>query len=177
MSDTQWLDDVEVKPFMEEVNQQVKRLTELRWKMEEAEKALKAAEKEYADFVHNTFCQVFRANGIESLALADGRQINVVTKTTCSINKNDADKERVAKWLKEKGAETLVKSELHVMPAHKAELDAMGIPNEETTTMNTNAVKAWLLDMLGQKGGTAQISVEDIPKGINFYQYDDVEIV
>ena len=63
------------------------------------------------------------------------------------------------------------------MSSHKEELDKLGIPNEETTTMNTNAVKAWLLDMLGQKGGTAQISVEDIPKGINFYQYDDVEIV
>lgn len=177
MADTDWMDEVEVKPFITEVNQQIKRLTELKWKMEEAEEALKKAEKEYNDFVHNTFCQVFRANGLESFKLADGTRINVVTKTSCSINKNDTDRERVAEWLREHGAGTLIKSELHVTPEHKAELDSMGIPNEETTTMNTNAVKAWLLDQLGQKGGVAQISVEDIPKGINFYQYDDVEIL
>ncbi len=177
MDNTSWMDEVEVKPFMSEVNQQIKRLTELKWKMEEAEEALKKAEKEYNDFVHSTFCQVFRANGLESFKLADGTRINVVTKTSCSINKNDTDRERVAEWLRAHGADTLVKSELHVTSEHKAELDSMGIPNEETTSMNTNAVKAWLLDQLGQKGGVAQISVEDIPKGINFYQYDDVEIL
>lgn len=175
--DTSWMDEVEVKPFMDEVNAQIKRLTDLKWKMEEAEEALKQAEKEYNDFVHNTFCQVFRTNGLESFKLADGTRINVITKTSCSINKNDTDRERVAQWLRERGADTLVKSELHVTSEHKAELDSMGIPNEETTTMNTNAVKAWLLDQLGQKGGVAQISVEDIPKGINFYQYDDIEIL
>ena len=177
MADTDWMDEVEVKPFMQEVNQQIKRLAELKGKMEEAEESLKKAEKEYRDFVHNTFCRVFRANGLESFKLADGTRINIVTKTTCSINKNDADKEKVAKWLRKHGADTLVKSELHVTSEHKEELDSLGIPNEETTTMNTNAVKAWLLDQLGQKGGVAQLSVEDIPKGINFYQYSDVEIL
>lgn len=172
----EWLDNVEVKPFMTEVNEQVAHLTKLRFAVEEAEEALRKAEKAYGDFVKSTFCQVFRANGIESLRLEDGRRINIIVKTTCSINKNDADRNKVAAWLREKGASSLVKSELHVMPEHKRQLDSLGIPNEETTTMNTNAVKAWLLDQLGQKGGVAQICMEDIPKGINFYQYDDVEI-
>lgn len=177
MSDNYELDDVEVKPFMEEVNQQVQHLTKLKWAVEEATEALKQAETAYDKFVKETFCQVFRANGLESLVLADGRRINVVTKTTCSINKNDKDKANVANWLREHNGAELVKAELHVTPEHKSELDAMGIPNEETTTMNTNAVKAFLLDQLGQKGSPAQISIDELPKGINFYQYDDVEIV
>lgn len=171
------LDDVEVKPFMEEVNLQVQNLTKLKWAVEEAQEALKKAEEAYDKFVKETFCQVFRANGIESLKLADGRRVNVITKTTCAINKNDTDRNNVANWLREHNGGNLVKSELHVTSEHKSQLDALGIPNEETTTMNTNAVKAWLLDQLGQKGSPAQIAVEDIPKGINFYQYDDVEIV
>lgn len=177
MSDNYELDDVEVKPFMEEVNQQVQQLTKLKWAVEEAQEALKNAEQAYDRFVKETFCQVFRANGLESLVLADGRRINVVTKTTCSINKNDKDKLNVAEWLRQHNGSELVKSELHVTPEHKSQLDAMGIPNEETTTMNTNAVKAFLLDQLGQKGSPAQISIDELPKGINFYQYDDVEIV
>lgn len=171
------LDDVEVKPLMKEINDNVQRLTALRWKVEEAQEALKQAEIAYDKFVKETFCQVFRANGLESLKLEDGRRINVITKTTCSINKNDKDKEAVAKWLREHNGGTLVKSELHVTSEHKAQLDAIGIPNEETTTMNTNAVKAFLLDQLGQKGSPAQISIDELPKGLNFYQYDDVEIV
>lgn len=175
--DNSWMDEVEVKPFMEEVNSQIKRLTDFKWKMEQAQEALDKATKEYEDYVHNTFCQVFRANGLESFRLSDGTRINVITKTSCSINKNDKDKEAVAQWLREHGASELVKSELHVTSEHKQELDFMGIPNEETTTMNTNSVKAWLIDQLGQKGGVAQITVEDIPKGIHFFQYDDVEIL
>lgn len=178
-NENDWMDEVEVKPFMEEVNSQIKRLTDLKWKVEQAQEALDKATKEYDDYVHNTFCQVFRTNGLESFRLSDGTRINVITKTSCSINKNEKDKEAVANWLREHGAPELVKSELHVPAAskYKQELDALGIPNEETMTMNTNSVKAWLLDMLGQKGGTAQIAVEDIPKGIHFFQYDDVEIL
>ena len=65
MSDNYELDDVEVKPFMEEVNQQVQQLTKLKWAVEEAEEALRKAEAAYDKFVRETFCQVFRANGLE----------------------------------------------------------------------------------------------------------------
>lgn len=177
MSDNYELDDVEVKPVMEEVNRQVAKLTELKWRVEEATEALREAEKEYDKYVKETFCQTFRMNGLESLVLADGRRINVVTKTTCSINKNENDRNNVAEWLRQHNGSTLVKSELYVLSSHKEQLDKLGIPNEEITTMNTNAVKAFLLDQLGQKGSPAQISIDELPKGLNFYQYDDVEII
>ena len=127
MSDNYELDDVEVKPFMEEVNQQVQQLTKLKWAVEEAEEALHKAEAAYDKFVKETFCQVFRANGLESLLLADGRRINVVTKTTCSINKNDKDKSNVAEWLRQHNGAELVKSELHVTSDHKSQLARTGL--------------------------------------------------
>ena len=54
MSDNYELDDVEVKPFMEEVNQQVQQLTKLKWAVEEAEEALRKAEAAYDKFVRET---------------------------------------------------------------------------------------------------------------------------
>ena len=56
-------------------------------------------------------------------------------------------------------------------------LKANNIIYEEKTTMNTNSVKAFLLDQLGQKGSPATITKEDLPKGLNFYQFDEMEIV
>ena len=51
-----------------------------------------------------------------------------------------------------------------------------GVIYEEQTTMNTNAVKAFLLDQLGQKGSPATITKEDLPHGLNFYQFDEMEV-
>ena len=42
--------------------------------------------------------------------------------------------------------------------------------------MNTNSVKAFVLDQLGQKGSPATITTEDLPKGLNFFQFDEMEI-
>ena len=52
-----------------------------------------------------------------------------------------------------------------------------GITFEKVDTMNTNSVKAFVLDELGQKGNPATITKEDLPKGLNFFQYDEMEVL
>ena len=106
----------------------------------------------------------------------DGSIVRVVTKTNCSINKNDADRDNVAKWLREHNGSDLVKAECIVPVSQEDAMKAAGIIFEEKTTMNTNAVKAFLLDQLGQKGSPAVITKEDLPKGLNFFQFDEMEI-
>ena len=179
MSTEYELDDVEVKAtgrLMEQIQNHVKILKGLQWKMIEAEEAFKVAEKAYLDYSRNVMPDLFKMNGLDALTMEDGAMVRVVTKTQCSINKNDTDRNNVAQWLREHGAEQLVKSECIVPPSQIEKLKAASITYEEETTMNTNSVKAFVLDQLGQKGSPATITKDDLPKGLNFFQFDEMEI-
>lgn len=173
------LDDVEIEQtsnLMKQIQEHVAKLKKLKWDVELATEALKKAQDAYDDFSQHILPDLFKMNGLDMLRTDDGAIVRVITTTRCSINKNDADKQNVAEWLRNHNGEALVKSEC-VCPS--SQLDALkraGIIYQEETTMNTNAVKAFLLDQLGQKGSPAVISKEDLPKGLNFYQYDEMEI-
>lgn len=173
------LDDVSVEQtsnLMAQIKQHVKHLRELQWAMIEAEENYKNAEKAYLDYARKEMPDLFKMNGLDSLQMEDGAKVRVVTKTQCSINKNSVDRENVANWLREHNGSSLINSECIVPSSQIEALKQNGIIYQEETTMNTNAVKAFLLDQLGQKGNPAVISKEDLPKGINFFQFDEMEI-
>ena len=173
------LDGVEIEQtanLMAQIKAHVVELRKRQWAVEEAEEALRKAQASYDDYSQHVLPDLFKMNGLDMLRMDDGAIVRVVTTTRCSINKNDADKQNVAKWLREHNGESLVKSEC-ICPS--SQLDALkraGIIYQEETTMNTNAVKAFLLDQLGQKGAPAVITKEDLPKGLSFYQYDEMEV-
>ena len=173
------LDGVEIEQtanLMAQIREHVKELRRRQWAVMEAEEALRKAQASYDDYSQHVLPDLFKMNGLDMLRMDDGAIVRVVTTTRCSINKNDADKQNVAKWLREHNGESLVKSEC-VCPSSQIEaLKANGIIYQENTTMNTNAVKAFLIDQLGQKGAPAVITKEDLPKGLSFYQYDEMEV-
>ena len=180
MSDTYELEDVTVEQtagLMAQIKEHVKKLRDLQWTMIQAEEAFKKAEEEYNKYSRTVMPDLFKMNGLDMLQMEDGSIVRVVTKTNCSINKNDADRDNVAKWLREHNGEELVKAECIVPVSQEDAMKAAGIIFEETTTMNTNAVKAFLLDQLGQKGSPATITKEDLPKGLNFFQFDEMEVI
>lgn len=179
MSTAYELDDVSVEQtagLMAQIQEHVKKLRALQWTMIQAEEAFKQAEKAYNDYSRTVMPDLFKMNGLDALTMDDGSVVRVVTKTNCSINKNDIDRANVAKWLCEHGAPQLVKSECIVPPSQIEKLKAADIIYQEETTMNTNSVKAFILDQLGQKGAPATITKEDLPKGLNFFQFDEMEI-
>lgn len=179
MSTEYELDDVSVEQtagLMAQIQKYVKKLRALQWAMIQAEEAFKQAEKEYNDYSRTVMPDLFKMNGLDALTMDDGSVVRVITKTNCSINKNDIDRTNVAKWLREHGAPQLVKSECIVPPSQVEKLKAANIIYQEETTMNTNSVKAFILDQLGQKGAPATITKEDLPKGLNFFQFDEMEI-
>ena len=180
MSTSYELDDVEIEQtsgLMAQIQEHVKKLRELQWTMIEAEEAFLKAEKAYNDYSRTVMPDLFKMNGLDALTMEDGSVVRVATKTNCSINKNENDKQNVAKWLREHGAGQLVKSECIVPVSQKDAMTAAGIIFEEEMTMNTNSVKAFVLDQLGQKGAPATITKEDLPKGLNFFQFDEMEII
>lgn len=180
MSDTYELEDVQVEQtanLMAQIKEHVKTLRQKQWAMMEAEEAFKKAEADFLNYSRTVMPDLFKMNGLDMLQMDDGSIVRVATKTNCSINKNDADKANVAKWLREHNGEDLVKAECIVPVSQEDAMKRAGIIFEEKTTMNTNAVKAFLLDQLGQKGAPATITTADLPKGLNFYQFDEMEVI
>lgn len=180
MGNTYELDDVQIEQtasLMAQIKEHVKTLRQKQWAMMEAEEAFKKAEAAYFEYSRTVMPDLFKMNGLDMIQMDDGSIVRVATKTNCSINKNDADKANVAKWLREHEGGDLVKAECIVPVSQEDAMKAAGIIYEEKTTMNTNAVKAFLLDQLGQKGAPAKITKEDLPKGLNFYQFDEMEVV
>lgn len=178
MADFYELDDVidVSKPLMEQINLHCRQLVQLKNEMDRAREAYEKAEDKFNQFSRNTLPDLLKLNGITSLETEEGRKISVVTKTQCTINKNTADKNRVADWLKKLGADHLISSTINVPESQEEKLIKASITYEKEMTMNTNSVKAYLLGALGQKESPAIITKEDIPKGINFYQYEEVEV-
>lgn len=180
MSDTYELDDVQIEQtsnLMAQIKEHVKVLRQKQWTMMEAEEAFKKAEADYLNYSRTVMPDLFKMNGLDMLQMDDGSIVRVATKTNCSINKNDTDRASVAKWLREHEGGELVKAECIVPVSQEDAMKRAGIIFEEQTTMNTNAVKAFLLDQLGQKGAPAKITKEDLPKGLNFYQFDEMEVI
>ena len=173
MSDTYELDDVQI----EQTANLMATLRQKQWAMMQAEEAFKKATNDYNNYSRTVMPDLFKMNGLDMLQMDDGSIVRVATKTCCSINKDDKDKANVAKWLREHEGEELVKAECIVPVSQEDAMKRAGIIYEEKTTMNTNAVKAFLLDQLGQKGAPAKITKEDLPKGLNFYQFDEMEVI
>lgn len=180
MSSEYELEDVSVEQtagLMAQIKEHVEKLRSLQWAMISAEEAYKKAEEEYLKYSRTVMPDLFKMNGLDMLQMEDGSIVRVVTKTNCSINKNDADRNNVAEWLRSHNGEELVKAECIVPVSQEDAMRQAGIIFEEKTTMNTNAVKAFLLDQLGQKGSPATITKEDLPKGLNFFQFDEMEVL
>lgn len=161
---------------MEEIKKQVNVLRSFREKMEQAEAQFKEAKEAYENFATNTLPDMFKLNGISAVSDDEGHIYAVETVTSCSINKNAADKNNVINWLRQQGADTLVKGQCVVPLSQKEALSAASITYEEETTVNTNSVKSFVLSALGQKESPATIAKEDLPKGLNFFQYDHVVV-
>lgn len=181
MSTSYELDDITMvettSNLMNQIKGHVSKLLELRRQLAKAEDAYKKAKDEYSRFSRQVLPDIFKLNGLDGLQTDDGTVVRIITKTECSINKNDADKNKVAKWLREHGAEQLVKTECHVPSSQVSKLKENNIIYEETMSMNTNSVKAFIIDQLGQKGNPAMITKEDLPQGLHFFQFDEVEVV
>lgn len=156
------------------LTQQADALQMLEFQVQEAEEKLAALKAQYIA-ASRSAAEAFAMNGIDELVTSNGVRYRVETVTQCSIKK-DA-KACVANWLKEQGAEHLVKEQCIVPVSQRPALEQAGIIYQPDVDCNTNAVKAFLLGALGQKGSPATITREDIPQGISLFQYETVSRV
>lgn len=176
MENNFWDNEYKPKTVMEEVQRASDHMLELYQQMLDAEESYNKAREAYESFSRNELPTLFRNNGLDLIRLSNGKVLRIDTCTKCSLNKNDTDKANVSKWLKEHGGASLVKSQFIVTDKHAEELKEAGIEYEEDVNINTNQVKSFLLELLGQKGSPARINMDEIPHGVNFFQYEEAHI-
>ncbi len=151
-------------------------LRELKIKMVEAETVYNEAKREYEYYSSSVLPMEMANAGVSALELADGGMLKYERKYYCTPNKNEADKKRIADWLREHGGDFLVKERAAVDAAQLPLLRESGIPYVEICDFNTNSLKAFLKDKLGAGGGMAQITADDIPPEIHFSEQGSVSI-
>ena len=151
-------------------------LKKLALDVEAADLALKEAQKEYDSYRFNVLPTAMLSAGLQQLTLEDGSTISIKNKFYCNPNKNDADRQIIGAWLKDNGAEHLIKRTAIVDGAQIENLKKSDVPYVEKWDMNTNSLKAWIKSQLGADGGEAQFSIQDIPDCVHFSQIDEAEI-
>lgn len=151
-------------------------LKNLRREMLNKEAEYEQAKKEYEYYASSVLpMEMFNA-GVEELKLTDGSIISRKRNFYCTPNKNDDDRRIIAEWLRKHGGDELVKEKAQVDKAFIDKLKAAGLPYTEIDTINTQSLKAFIVDKLGVKNGIQQIQVEEIPDCVHFYEVNTVEI-
>jgi hypothetical protein len=153
-------------------------LKELKVKMLQAEALFDAAKQEYEYYSNSVLPMEMYNAGVSRLDLLDGGTMIYERKYFCTPNKNEADKKKMADWLKVQGGEHLIKERAAVDASKFEALKAAGIPFTEICDFNTNSLKAFLKDKLGASatGGVAQIQISDIPECMHFQEAGTVSI-
>lgn len=167
---------VEDKQVLSNLSQMGEHLKDLKLKMIAAQDEADRAKKEYEHYANVILPQEMFSVGIESLTLANGGTIKVQHKYYCQPNKNDADKQIMANWLREHNGEDIIKESASVDSHDIDRLKESGIPFIGKSDINTNSLKAFLVKGLGVNSGVQQFSIEDIPACMHFQQVTFTEL-
>lgn len=151
-------------------------LLELKAQMEEAEAKATLAKQEYEHYANSILPTLMHTAGVESLQLANGGFMTVNRAYYCSPNKNDADQQVLANWLKANDGDFLIETQVATNEESIDLLKKNDIPYVEKTSVNTAKLKSFIKDKLGITSGVAQITMEDIPKCLHFQEVTTVEI-
>jgi hypothetical protein len=142
-----------------------------------AEAAYHHARDEYERYKSTVVIATFVNAGIEQIQDDDGNIVKLESKFYLKPNKNDDDRIIIENWLKANGGEHLLKHEAHVSAEQIDKLKEADIPFADKTDVNTNSLKAHILDLLGyKKGGIARIKLEDIPDCFHFVVAQELEV-
>lgn len=157
--------------WADEVKQVGERMLDALVEMRRAEHEYNQRKDEY-EALQRQVAEAMRMNGIEDIGTDTGYRLVVVEKAHCTINKNPADRENVARWMEAQGFDAKVKRSARVAQSSIDALRSSGIPFMEELDINTNSVKAVIKELLS----SGQLNIADIPQGCNYYQEDVVEV-
>lgn len=171
----EYLDEINDLPeqsaadFIKDVKAKVEIFRELQLKFLKAEHLYQEALKEMQHYRDTVLVASMQAAGCYQVEDEQGNFVKLERKYYVSPNKNDADQKTLTDWLKKQKAEFLIKTQAIVEQDSLEELRKTKIPHMEKTNVNTNSLKAFLLNWIGVKGGgIAQGKLEDVPACVHF---------
>jgi len=161
--------------FIADVKDKIRVMRQLELDMISAEAVYKNAKEKFEEYKATVVVASFTSAGIEQIQDENGNFIKLECKYFCNPNKNDEDRLKISAWLKANAGEHLLKHEGKVEASQFSKLTEHGIPFADKIDVNTNSLKAHLLDLLGfKKGSTRRISLTDIPECIHFVVAQEV---
>ena len=164
------------KTVLKNLSKMGDRLKELRIAMLTAEESFKQAKNEYEHYANVTIPTEMLSAGIDSISLASGGRLSVSHKFYCQPNKNPVDKAKIAEWLRANGGDSIIEHDATVSADDMDRLTDQGIPFIENTSVNTQRLKSFIKEGIGQGMGPARFKVEDIPECIHFQEVTTVEL-
>lgn len=151
-------------------------LKDLKLKMLKSQAQYEQDKKEYDYYSSSVLpMEMFNA-GVAEVKLMSGGVMTYERKFYCQPNKNAADKQIMAEWLRKNDGGHLVKETGQVIGENLGKLQAAGIPYVEIDDINTNSLKAFLKDKIGAAGGMVQVQIQDIPDCMHFQEVGRVNI-
>ena len=139
-------------------------MEERRKVVDKIEKELKAAQAALREIEEVRLPQAILDTGVTSVGFASGQKLEVKEDIKMSIPKKN--KQLCAKWLKENGAESLVR-ETATLPVEEAILDMLdkaGVEYAVDETIPTGSVKALFRELMKQaeeEGRTLELPMKD----------------
>lgn len=181
MADDTWMAGESIfssedKEFMRSLSSMGEKLRQLKEKVDEAEEELSRAKKEYEHWANVVLPQEMYSMGVESITLASGDSIRLKRNFYCQPNKNAEDRQVMLDWLREHGGGHLIVDEAQVDCENVQLLKDAGIPFVETSTVNTQKLKAWLKDGIGVSSGQQRFTIDDIPRCMHFQEVTVADI-
>ena len=181
MADDTWMAGESIfsesdREFMGNLSKMGERLKALKAAVESAEEELARAKKEYEHWANQVLPQEMYAMGVESLTLSSGGSIFLKRNFYCQPNKNAEDRKVMLDWLREHGGAHLIVEEAQVDTENVQKLKDAGIPYVETSTVNTNKLKAWLKDGIGVSSGQQRFTIDEVPRCMHFQEVTVADI-
>lgn len=146
-------------------------LKRLEFDMMVAEEEYNKAKAQFLAFATKELPDLFLSQGVNTVALEGGGAITIKTHTKASIKKGK--EQSVLDFLRERQAGHLLKERLVVSQNDYEALKKSGIPFEEESNVNTISLKAYVLDEMAQ----GNLSAEDLPEGLSWYQWQQAEVL
>lgn len=157
--------------MVKQLQQAAATMKQLEFDMMVAEEEYNKAKAKFLAFATKELPDLFLSQGVSTIALEDGGAITIKTRTKASIKKGK--EQSVLDFLRARQAGHLLKERLVVSQNDYEALKKSGIPFEEESNVNTISLKAYVLDEMAQ----GNLSAEDLPEGLSWYQWQQAEVL
>lgn len=160
--------------FIADVKAKLAVMRNLERKVIETQAAFEKAKQDLEDYKAKVVVASMVTAGLNSLQDDEGNTVRIESKYYCNPNK-DKGREEIEAWVKKMGGEHLLKHFGKVAGDQLPILKEAGIPFADVADINTNSLKSFILDLLGEKKNSVKrISLADIPEPIHFTVQQDV---